>query len=81
MFWSRIARDAGWQLDWRPVQGAVNDQASRIAIEDHDLGPLREMFDLVVTVALPAADRDVTWRQEEYGRLGLARGPRDQPDT
>ena len=31
IFWSRVARDAGWQLDWRPVQGATNDEACRIA--------------------------------------------------
>src|SRR5262245_56738836 len=40
MFWSRIAGDAGWQLDWRRIQGAENDHASRVAAEQRDFGPL-----------------------------------------
>ncbi|MEO8093348.1 MAG: Fic family protein [Pseudolysinimonas sp.] len=48
LFWNRVAADAGWQLDWRPVQGAVNDAACRAAAENRDFGPLRAMFDLVV---------------------------------
>jgi fido (protein-threonine AMPylation protein) len=27
VFWNRIAVAAGWQLDWRPVHGDVNDRA------------------------------------------------------
>lgn len=45
VFWNRVARDAGWQLDWRGVYGAINDRACRIAAEHRDLGPLKEMFD------------------------------------
>ena len=56
VFWNRVAADAGWQLDWRPVQGAVNDAACRAASEDRDFGPLRAMFAQVVTPASEAAD-------------------------
>lgn len=48
LFWNRVAADAGWHLDWRPVQGAVNDAACRAAAEKRDFGPLRAMFDQVV---------------------------------
>lgn len=75
VFWSRIARDAGWQLDWRVVQGDVNDEACRIAIESGDHGPLRAMFILAVTVAPDASDRDDAWKRDEKDRLGLARDP------
>ena len=49
VFWSRIAVDAGWQLDWRPLPGAVNDAACRTAAELGDLGPLRSMFNRAVS--------------------------------
>ncbi|MFZ2964438.1 MAG: Fic family protein [Rhodoglobus sp.] len=49
VFWSRVASDAGWNLDWRPVQGAVNDAACRAAAERREFAPLRVMFDQVVS--------------------------------
>lgn len=51
VFWNRIAADAGWQLDWRPVQGVVNDAACRSASERRDFGPLQAMFEQIVSVA------------------------------
>lgn len=48
VFWDRVAKDAGWSLDWTQVTGAVNDAASRAAAEIQDLGPLMQMFDVVV---------------------------------
>lgn len=75
VFWSRVARDAGWQLDWRPVQGATNDEACRIAQVDQDLTPLREMFDLVAADAPDVAERDAAWRREERQRLGVGQEP------
>ncbi|WP_129661193.1 Fic/DOC family protein [Rothia halotolerans] len=51
VFWTRVARDAGWTLDWRLVSGAANDSACRAASEDRDLAPLRRMFDLMVAQA------------------------------
>lgn len=73
VFWNRVARDAGWQLDWRPVQGDINDSACRIAQENQDLGPLREMFDQVVADAVPRNARDSEWRKAEQERLGIGR--------
>ncbi|AXH37456.1 cell filamentation protein Fic (plasmid) [Humibacter sp. BT305] len=71
VFWNRIARDAGWQLDWRSVHGSVNDHASRVAAEQRDFGPLREMFDSIVTQAAPAARRDGAWRAAEMARMSF----------
>ena len=71
-FWSRVARDAGWQLDWRPVQGEVNDEASRAGHEDGDLEPLRAMFDVVVGDAPVHGDRGASWKKDERRRLGIA---------
>ena len=54
VFWNRIALAAGWQLDWRPVHGDVNDRASRAASDQQDLGPLCAVFDQIVIPRLPA---------------------------
>lgn len=83
VFWNRVPRDAGWQLDWRGVHGATNDHACRTASDRRDFGPLREMFDQVVTKA--AADaRDDAWRTAERARLSSPTSPtqavRHRPD-
>lgn len=49
VFWSRVACDAGWHLDWRHVTQARNNNASQAAMERSDLRPLREMFDAITT--------------------------------
>ncbi|SER60325.1 cell filamentation protein [Propionibacterium cyclohexanicum] len=69
VFWNRVARAAGWRLDWREVHGATNDQASRAASEQRDFGPLREMFDQIVSEATPISERDVSRRTGERTRL------------
>jgi len=71
VFWNHVARDAGWQLDWRAVHGATNDQASRAASEQQDFGPLREMFDQIVSKATPQGERDAAWRVAERARLSF----------
>jgi cell filamentation protein len=71
VFWNRIARDAGWQLDWRTVTGATNDRASQAAMEDQDFGPLRDMFDSIVTAATPEPERNEEWRAAERARLSF----------
>lgn len=71
VFWNRIARDAGWQLDWRGVHGATNDHACRVAAEDRDLGPLRVMFDRIVSPVTPAEERDEAWVADERARLSF----------
>lgn len=48
IFWSRVAADAGWWLDWTQADGEINDQASRLAAEDRDLKPLKAMLGRVV---------------------------------
>lgn len=71
VFWNRVARDAGWQLDWRKVHGATNDRASRAAAEERDLGPLREMLDQIVSQASPQGERDAAWRVAEHAHLSF----------
>jgi cell filamentation protein len=89
VFWNRVARDAGWQMDWRGIQGSTNDLACRAASERRDFEPLREMFDRIVTPAPPAGDRDTAWCAAEQAKLsfptpaGGARrpGPSTAPPT
>ncbi|NTW39880.1 MAG: cell filamentation protein Fic [Cellulomonadaceae bacterium] len=71
VFWNRVARDAGWQLDWRGVHGSTNDQACRAASEQRDFGPLREMFSRIVAPAVAPAERDGAWRAAERARLSF----------
>jgi cell filamentation protein len=52
IFWSRVAADAGWDVDWREVTGAVNDEACRVASELSDLTPLLRMFARIVRPAV-----------------------------
>jgi cell filamentation protein len=75
VFINRIARDAGWQLDWRPVQGAANDAACRTAAEQYDLGPLRSMLDQIVAPAPEPAARDTAWAEQEPLRHGFSPAP------
>lgn len=75
VFWNRITRDAGWQLDWRPVQGSVNDQACRAASDKQDFAPLREMFSQIVAKATPARRRDDIWLAAERARLSFRKQP------
>jgi cell filamentation protein len=74
VFWNRIAADAGWQLDWRPVRGTVNDHASRAAAEQRNFGPLHEMFDQIVSKAAHPRERNETWRAAERARMSFGRG-------
>jgi cell filamentation protein len=75
VFWSRVADEAGWQLNWSSVQGAVNDAACRAAAERQDLGPLREMFEGIVAPAVPQAHRGEEWRAAELARLAFPAAP------
>jgi hypothetical protein len=69
VFWNRVARDAGWELDWRPVLGPVNNHASRVAAEDNNFLPLLEMLDRITAPA--PLRRSGTWPQDEAERLGV----------
>ena len=57
VFWTLIARDAGWGLDWSQVSKHENDIASFIAHENVDYHPLEAMFDKIVQPLPPEQDR------------------------
>ncbi|MEK0210535.1 Fic/DOC family protein [Bifidobacterium mongoliense] len=57
VFWTLIARDAGWGLDWSQVSKRENDMASFIAHENVDYHPLEAMFDKIVQPLPPDQDR------------------------
>ncbi len=48
VFWSRVATDAGYQIDWDQVVGDENDRASRAATEDEDRTLLVAMLGRIV---------------------------------
>jgi cell filamentation protein len=50
VFWSRVARDAGYEINWDAIIGDENDEASRIAAEHMDLSGLEAMFGKIVTL-------------------------------
>ncbi len=49
VFWSRVAQDAGYEINWDDVVGDENDEASRLAAESMDLSALIKMFRRIVT--------------------------------
>lgn len=40
IFWSRVARDAGYEINWDMIVGDENNEASRLAAEEMDLSKL-----------------------------------------
>lgn len=48
VFWNRVAKDGGYELDWTQVVGSENDEASRLAAESMDLSGLVTMFAKIV---------------------------------
>ncbi|MDR0782815.1 MAG: Fic family protein [Propionibacteriaceae bacterium] len=53
VFWQRVARDAGYFVDWAKVVGAENDAACRAAMTLGDHRPLGEMFLKIVDRTSP----------------------------
>jgi cell filamentation protein len=47
-FWSRVAHDAGYSIDWNAVIGDENDRASALAAEQSDTTALVTMFARIV---------------------------------
>jgi len=48
VFWNRVSKDAGYEIDWGNVVGNENDEASRIAAEHTDRSKLEIMFAKIV---------------------------------
>ena len=48
VFWTRVAHDAGYEIDWDAVIGSENDEASRSAAEEMNLSGLETMFSKIV---------------------------------
>lgn len=84
VFWSWVASNAGWQLDWRLASREANNEASRVAAELSDLRPLREMFDAITTAAIPrgraAGQAALDAARLAFGNPG-AEATRRQPGT
>ena len=58
IFWTRIARDAGYEIDWGLITGDENDEASRIAVEESDVSHLVAMFMQITKVSNRDAEND-----------------------
>lgn len=69
VFWNRIAHEAGWTLDWRPVHGEENHLAARAGSDDGNLLPLIIMFNKIV--APGSTSRDSSWATHELQRLSI----------
>ncbi len=48
ILWTRVALDAGYEINWDEVVGDENDQASKLAAERLDLSALKAMFTKIV---------------------------------
>ncbi|MBR3233532.1 Fic family protein [Candidatus Saccharibacteria bacterium] len=49
VFWSRVAKDAGYTIGWKDVVGDELDKASQIGREKGDIKPLVKMFSRIVS--------------------------------
>ena len=49
IFWSRVANDAGYSIDWSSINEGENDEASRLAAEQLDTSGLIIMFSRIVS--------------------------------
>lgn len=48
VLWSRVAKDAGYEIFWDKIVGSENDEASRLAAENMDVSALVKMFAKIV---------------------------------
>jgi len=48
IFWSRLAENAGYEIEWDKIVGDENDTASRLAAEKEDRSALMTMFGRIV---------------------------------
>ena len=68
LFWTLLAHDAGYDLDWRDVTVEENDAASRQAAEELDLSGLTAIFSRIAT----PCDSDAALNEQllSHGHLG-----------
>lgn len=71
MFWDRVSRDAGYELDWQQVTGEVNDKASRAAMEQRDFSQLHSMFDRITRPTQEQQPTEEQWRTAQLHRLAF----------
>lgn len=69
IYWNRLALEAGWELDWRPVHGDENHAAARAGSDDENLEPLIRMFEKVVAPATAGLTSE--WTASEIERLSM----------
>lgn len=50
IFWNRVSRDAGYEINWDAVIGDQNNEASREAAESMNLSKLEDMFKKITTL-------------------------------
>ena len=48
IFWSRVAKDAGYQIDWSKTTREENDAASKLAAESQNLSLLNELIQKIL---------------------------------
>ena len=48
ILWSRLAEDAGYEIEWDKIAGDENDTASRLAAEKEDRSALITMFGKII---------------------------------
>ena len=48
IFWSRVAKDAGYEIDWSLIEGDENDEACKLAAQQSDRSALESMFDRII---------------------------------
>ncbi|WP_411700749.1 Fic/DOC family protein [Conyzicola sp.] len=70
LFWDRIAREAGWSVDWTLVGGETVGRLSREAGNSGDLSHLVEMFSAITSKApapMAPAERAAWLRRVAFG--------------
>ncbi|MDH6277647.1 cell filamentation protein [Aurantimicrobium minutum] len=66
VYWTRIALNAGWEINWLCITGSENDIACRVASEQKNLKPLQRIFDKSV--------REVGDTSEQMSTSGISLG-------
>lgn len=73
LFWSQVALNAGWYLDWDKMSKADNTEASRAASQDGDLEPLAALIDGITRYS-PSAEEGAKDLRKKVQRKQRWRG-------